>query len=109
MKDPAILRERAKVKFVPDEELGKLMPHRQSIVEVTLTDGQMFREHVDSVRGTASNPMTSDEIKDKARDLMAPILGDSTTAQLIDSIFNIEKVTDMRQMRKLLQKTARGN
>ena len=81
------------------------MPHRQSIVEVTLTDGQVFREHVDSVRGTVSNPMTSDEIKDKARDLMAPVLGDSTTAELINKIFAIENVIDIRQLRGLLQKT----
>ena len=105
MQDAAILKQREKVKLVPDEELGKLMPHRQSIVEVTLTDGQVFREHVDSVRGTVSNPMTSDEIKDKARDLMAPVLGDSTTAELINKIFAIENVIDIRQLRGLLQKT----
>ena len=39
MQDPEVLRQRAKVQLVPDEELGRLMPRRQSIVEVTLTDG----------------------------------------------------------------------
>ena len=36
MKDPVVLRERAKVQLVPDDELEKLMPQRTAIVEVTL-------------------------------------------------------------------------
>jgi 2-methylcitrate dehydratase PrpD len=103
MQDPVILRERAKVKLVPDEELGKLMPHRQSIVEVTFTDGKSYREHVDSVRGTVSNPMTDDEVSDKARDLMAPTLGESATSQLVERIFALENVNDVGELRGLLQ------
>jgi len=105
MQDPAILRERAKVKLVPDEELGKLMPHRQSIVEITLTDGNTYSKHVDSVRGTEANHMTTDEVKNKARDLMAPVLGKEKTAKLIDRIFALESVTDIRELRPLLQTT----
>jgi 2-methylcitrate dehydratase PrpD len=104
MQDPAILRERAKVRLVPDEELGKLTPHRQSIVELTLTDGKLFREHVDSVRGTVSNPMTDDEVKNKARDLMVPTLGEAVTEKLIDRIYAIEDVKDIGDLRELLQK-----
>src|SRR5207237_2898820 len=39
MKDPAVLRERAKVQLVPDEALEKLIPTRVAIVEITLQDG----------------------------------------------------------------------
>jgi 2-methylcitrate dehydratase PrpD len=39
MQHPAVLRERAKVKLVPDENLEKLIPVRVAIVEVTLKDG----------------------------------------------------------------------
>ena len=93
MRDPVILRERAKVQLVPDEELGRLM--RQSIVEVTLTDNTKLRNHVDSVRGTAANPMTSDEIRTKARDLMVPVLGQPSASKLIDRIFSLENVKDI--------------
>ena len=62
MKDPAVLRERAKVQLVPDDELEKLMPQRTAIVEVTLTDGRTVRERVGTVRGTTANPMTKDEV-----------------------------------------------
>lgn len=104
MQDPAVVRERAKVKLIPDEDLGKLMPRRQAIVEITLMDGTKLREHVDSVRGTAANPMTSDEIRTKARNLMTPVLGQAATAKLIDRVFELEKITDIRELRPLLQK-----
>jgi 2-methylcitrate dehydratase PrpD len=104
MQDPGVLREREKVHLVPDEELGRLMPRRQSIVEVTLADGTKLREHVDSVRGTAANPMTSDEIRAKARDLMAPTLGQASTSTLIERVFALEKVMDIRELRPLLQR-----
>ena len=103
MKDPAVLEQRAKVSIVNDEELGKLMPHRQATVILTLNDGRSFSKHVDSVRGTVSNPMTSDEVKAKARDLMVPTLGNEKTAKLIDSIFALEKLGDIRELRSLLQ------
>src|SRR6267154_1791586 len=38
LKDPATLRERAKVKLIPDEQLEHLMPLRVAIVEMQLTD-----------------------------------------------------------------------
>lgn len=105
MKDPVVLKERAKVTIVPDEELGKLMPHRQATVIITLNDGQTLTKHVDNVRGTEANPMTSDEIRTKARDLIAPTLGASKAAQFVDRIFALEDVKDVRELRALLQKS----
>ena len=75
MHDPAVLRQRAKVKLIADEELDRRRPNREAIVEVTLTDGRAWREHVAAVRGTAANPMTRAEVVGKCRDLMAPVLG----------------------------------
>ena len=104
MQDPAVLRERAKVRLVPDEKLGRLMPRRQATVELTLAEGTKFREHVDSVRGTAANPMTSGEVRAKARDLMAPVLGQASASSLIERVFALETVADVRSLRPLLQR-----
>src|SRR6202035_6136841 len=57
MKDPAVLRVRAKVQLVPSDELEKLEPARQAIVEITLHDGTVLRDRVTDVRGTVDNPM----------------------------------------------------
>jgi 2-methylcitrate dehydratase PrpD len=105
MQDAAVLRQRAKVQLVPDADLEHLLPKRVAIVEVTLTDGNKLTEQVDAVRGTPENPMARDEIVTKCRDLISPVLGDSTCNALIEKILNLEKVKSIRDLRPLLQKS----
>ena len=103
MQDPAVLRERAKVQLIPDQDLERRLPRREATVEVTLESGERLSEHVDSVRGTPENPMTRQEIIAKARDLIAPILGGPAASKLIDRVFDLEKLENLRQLRPLLQ------
>ena len=105
MTDPAVLRERAKIRLVPDEALERVMPRRAGIVEVTLTDGRTVSQRVDDVRGTAENPMSREEIIAKARDLMVPVIGPSQCAKLVDRVFDLERVRSIRELRPLLQRT----
>jgi 2-methylcitrate dehydratase PrpD len=104
MKDPAVLAVRAKVQLVPSEELEKMEPARQAIVEITLNDGTVLSERVNDVRGTVDNPMTREEVTQKARDLIEPVLGKTNSAALIDKIFALENVKDIRELRGVLQK-----
>src|ERR1700721_2957959 len=83
MQDPAVLRERAKVELVGDDELERLLPTRVGIVEIELVDGTHLTERVENARGTPENPMTRDEIVAKARGLITPVLGGAKGAKLI--------------------------
>src|SRR5207248_3136773 len=104
MQDPDVLRERAKVQLVPDEEPERLIPKRVAIVEVTLTGGMRLTERVEAVRGTPENPMSRDEVIAKARDLITPVLGAASCNALIDKVLGLENVKDIRELRPLLQK-----
>jgi len=104
MKDPAILRIRAKVQLIPSEELERMEPQRQAIVEITLNDGTVLSDHVPAVRGTTENPMTREEVVQKCRDLVEPVLGKANCTNLIDKILGIENVKDVRELRSVLQK-----
>jgi len=104
MQDPAVLRQRAKVQLIPDEELQRRLPAREATVEVTLADGTKLDEHVKGVRGTVENPMTREEVIAKARDLVTPVLGAATSAKLIQTVFEIENVKHVRELRPLLQR-----
>ncbi|MGH9355629.1 MAG: MmgE/PrpD family protein, partial [Terriglobia bacterium] len=104
MNNPAVLRQRAKVQLVPDEALQRLMPQRQAIVEVALADGTRLHERVVAYRGTIRNPMTRDELLTKARGLMAPVLGAAKSARVIERVFALEKLNDIRELRPLLQR-----
>ena len=104
MQDAAVLRQRAKVTYTPDSSLAALLPARVAVVEIVLNDGTRMSERVEAVRGTVRNPMTRVEVVDKARDLVAPVLGAAIAQKLIDTTLGIEAVKDVRTLRPLLQK-----
>jgi 2-methylcitrate dehydratase PrpD len=103
MQDPDVLRQRAKVELVPDEELEKRLPAREAVVDVVLGGDRRFSEHVSAVRGTAQNPMTRDEVIAKCRDLMAPVLGAERCDALTRMVLSLETQADLKAMRPLLR------
>ena len=103
MKDPAILRERAKVKLVPGGGRGAAV--QPPLVQVRLSDGTTVSEDVKAVLGTVDNPMTREQLVEKCRSLLTPIVGQAAGARLIESIMSIETVTNVRTLRPLLQKS----
>ena len=46
--------------------------------------------------------MTRQEVDDKAFELMAPILGQSNTRSLIDKVWEIEVIDNVRELRPLM-------
>jgi 2-methylcitrate dehydratase PrpD len=105
MKDPAVLKQRAKVEVVADPRIDARRPKREAIVELTLNDGTQLTQWVRDVRGTAENPMTREEVVDKARDLIAPVLGADQTTALINKLLALETLHDVRELRPALQKS----
>ena len=103
MKDPAVLRQRAKVQLVHDDELER-QKKRDAIVEITLNDGTRLTDRVEAVRGTAENPMTRQEVIAKARDLMTPVLGAGKCSQLIEAALHLEDIKSIRELRPLLHR-----
>ena len=103
MQEAEVLRQRAKVTLVPDEELQRRLPRREATVEVVLQDGRRLTRHVDAVRGTAENPMPRVEVVAKACDLMAPVLGAAKCTALTDRVLALEDVRSVRELRPLLQ------
>ena len=102
MQDAAALRQRAKVNLVHDEELSKLLPVRVAVVEIELSDGSRLSERVTAVRGTPRNPMSRAEVIDKARDLIVSVTGREKAERLVETVYAIETVTDIRSLRPLL-------
>jgi 2-methylcitrate dehydratase PrpD len=103
MQDATVLKQRAKVNLVRDEELAKVLPLRETIVEIELNNGTRQSERVSAVRGTPRNPMTRTEVSEKASDLITPVLGREASSRLIETVLAIETVTDVRTLRRLLQ------
>ena len=96
MKDPVVLRYRAKV---------KLDPAAGPLLTVVLNDSSKLTQNVGPVLGTEGNPMTRDQVVSKARELMSPVLGAPATGKLVDRLLTIETMKSVRDLRPLLQRT----
>ncbi|MEO7726889.1 MAG: MmgE/PrpD family protein, partial [Burkholderiales bacterium] len=100
VRDPAVLKLRQRIALKGSAALGKTST-TQAIVEITTRTGARLLHHTKAVRGSATNPMTRDDVAGKARGLLAPSLGARRAKQLIDTVWNIEAVDDMRQLHPL--------
>jgi len=89
--------------LIASPELTVARPARQAIVEIDLMSGKSVRHHAKAVRGTPDNPMTTQEIEDKARDLVAPITGTERAGKLVDVVRSMETMRSVRELRPLLQ------
>ncbi|HLH90500.1 MAG TPA: hypothetical protein VKX28_18770 [Xanthobacteraceae bacterium] len=58
---------------------------------------------IKAVCGMVKNPMTRSEAIDKARDLIAPVLGHDPAERLIEVVLAIETLAKMRPPRLLLR------
>jgi 2-methylcitrate dehydratase PrpD len=73
-------------------------------VEMMLSDGTRLAERITAVRGTPRNPMSRSEVMAKARDLIAPVLGHQKSERLIETVYALETVRDIRSLQPLLQR-----
>jgi 2-methylcitrate dehydratase PrpD len=105
MQEPAVLRQRGKVRLAGDEALARLLPVRVAVVELTLSDGAYLTERVEAVRGTPRNPMTRIEIIEKCRGLVAPVIGTDKFNHLSEAIFALDSLADVRTLRPFLQRS----
>ena len=98
MKDPAVLKTRECIRWTRKPELGPF----EITIEITTRDGVKFNQRVEKLRGTSENPMTKEEVEKKCSGLLAPVLGADRSQELIDRIWNLEQVSNMRTLRPLL-------
>ena len=100
--EPTVKELMSRISLKGDKSLEKFETQRPATVKITLTDGQKLEKHVAAVRGTADNPMTKAEVEEKARELLANIMGERQINDLIESIFGLDKSTDVLSLRPLL-------
>ena len=103
MRNRKVLEMRSRIELLGDDGLTRVMPSRQGIVEIKLRDGRQLRLHTKAVRGTSDNPMMRSEVDAKSFDLLAPVIGRTRARKLCDSVWSLEKLTDARKLRPLLQ------
>jgi 2-methylcitrate dehydratase PrpD len=99
MADPQIRAVKERVQLVADRKLVDPAAPRSGMVEVTLKDGRTVSHFTRFPPGTKENPLSTEGLNAKVRDLMAPVLGAERTANLIRRVNALEDVRDLRDLR----------
>lgn len=104
--EPAIVDMMAKVTLKPHQEFAHLERQRPATVRIHTSDGGVLEEHCPAVKGTADNPMSRQEIEDKARDLVGSVYGGPRGSEVVDAIMGVELLSNIRDLRPLLTEGA---
>jgi 2-methylcitrate dehydratase PrpD len=99
MADQQIRAVKERVQLVADRKLVDPAAPRSGLVEATLKDGRTVSHFTRFPPGTKENPLSTEGLNAKVRDLMAPVLGVERTATLIQRVNALEDVRDVRELR----------
>lgn len=102
MKDPKVLAAKSRVELIADHKLLDPAAPRSGLVEVMLRDGRTVSHFTRHAPGTKENPLNTESVTAKARDLMQPVLGANRTEGLIKRINALEELADIRELRQFL-------
>jgi 2-methylcitrate dehydratase PrpD len=102
MADPKVRAAKERVQLIADRDLMDPAAPRSGRVEVKLRDGRTVSHFTRHAPGTKENPMDTERVNDKARLLMAPVLGDERTEELIRRVNALEALDDVRVLRPFL-------
>jgi 2-methylcitrate dehydratase PrpD len=102
MADPKVRSVRDRVELIADRALMDPAAPRSGRVEVKLRDGRTVSHFTRHAPGTKENPMDTDSVNHKARLLMAPVLGDVRTKEVIRRVNALEELRDVRALRPFL-------
>jgi len=98
MTAPEIRAVMQRVKVIGDPRLNDPAAPRGALVEVVLKDGRTVTKHTRFPPGTKENPLDTEAVDAKARDLMSPVLGTERTEAAIRQLNGLEQVGDVAEL-----------
>ena len=98
MTDPEVNELMRKTTLTTDETLSSL----ESRVTIQTNDGRVFTANADIMNDIPSLEMKKVKITDKFIDLVTPVLGESKTKSIVESILTLDKVGSMKSFVDML-------
>jgi 2-methylcitrate dehydratase PrpD len=98
MSDPAVLAVKERVNLVADPALMDPEAPRSAKVEVVLKDGRTLNHFTPHAYGTKQNPMDTESVNAKVRDLLEPVLGPPRTEAVIQRVNGLEGMANVQEL-----------
>jgi 2-methylcitrate dehydratase PrpD len=103
LKNKDILRTMREVQLQVDREIEQRGWDRAARVTVALNNKKRHSALVIHFKGTPDNPLSRSEVENKAHKLTAVVLPPGRLARLIETVDNLDKVTDVSRLGALLK------
>jgi 2-methylcitrate dehydratase PrpD len=101
--DPEIRELARRVEVVADPKMSlRRYDYPASQVTLVLKDGRSLEESVVAHRGDARNPVSQGELVGKFVTLASDTLGEERTQEVIDTVYRLDELGDVRQLTRLL-------
>jgi 2-methylcitrate dehydratase PrpD len=75
---------------------------RKAVVSVTTTGGETFSARVDPVRGSRLDPLSWEEIEEKAHNVLSSVQSEQRTSELIETVRRLDELEDVSSLGRLL-------
>ena len=94
VKDPTVTALRGRISATADPSLGE----DAAVVTLTLRDGRSYTQRVTHATGAPENPMTDAQLESKFRSLAGETLPRRRVERLLERLWELEKVEDVREV-----------
>jgi 2-methylcitrate dehydratase PrpD len=101
MRDPRILALRRRIEAVGDPALTDIERRWRCVMEIHLKDGRVLHGQTMAAKGSYENPLNRAEEEEEALDLIAPILGKARSRVLLQTLWGLDRMKDVRSLRRL--------
>ncbi|MBI4189971.1 MAG: MmgE/PrpD family protein [Betaproteobacteria bacterium] len=101
MKDPKVMAVRKRVELVGDESLTDPLQPWRCVMEIILKERRKLSHRTMSAKGGFDDPLSRQEMEEKALDLIVPVLGKSRSRKLLNALWEFDRINDIRSLRRL--------
>ena len=102
LKDPKLLETARKVKCVVAKNNEWERVDKGAGIEIETTDGRQIKDIVPFSKGLPENPLTKDEVREKFRSLVDPILPGQRSGEIIDAVDRVQNIRNIDDLVQLL-------
>jgi len=102
LKDPKLLDTARKVKCVVAKNNEWERVDKGAGIEIETTDGRQIKDIVPFSKGLPENPLTKDEVREKFRSLVDPILPGQRSGEIIDAVDRVQNIRNIDDLVQLL-------
>jgi 2-methylcitrate dehydratase PrpD len=107
LSDPAILDLAARIAVEEDPKMTARLPGlRPARVSLQLTDGRTLSAEALTNRGDTEDPFSPEEIREKFRELAAPVFGEARAAAIEQAVLALPEAEDCAALDALLTREA---